>query len=89
MNETHILIRLLRVYIPRNWEFGSALAKLRILRGVRTPQTSPPLLYATGYQLRTNIVKDEKGDLVTDCMMYFGLVKEPFIISAVQDAWGE
>jgi hypothetical protein len=28
MNETHILIRLLRMYIPRNWEFGSALAKL-------------------------------------------------------------
>jgi hypothetical protein len=26
MNETHILIRLLRMYIPRNWEFGSALA---------------------------------------------------------------
>jgi hypothetical protein len=22
MNETHILIRLLRLYIPRNWEFG-------------------------------------------------------------------
>jgi hypothetical protein len=26
MNETHILIRLLRMYSPRNWEFGSALA---------------------------------------------------------------
>jgi hypothetical protein len=30
MNETHILIRLLWMYIPRNWEFGSALAKLGI-----------------------------------------------------------
>jgi hypothetical protein len=28
MNETHNLIRLLRVYIPRNWEFGSALANI-------------------------------------------------------------
>jgi hypothetical protein len=28
MNESHILIRLLRMYIPRNWELGSALAKL-------------------------------------------------------------
>jgi hypothetical protein len=28
MNETHILIRLLRMYIPRNWEFGSGLVKL-------------------------------------------------------------
>jgi hypothetical protein len=33
MNETHILIRLLRVYIPRNWEFGSALAKLQNFGG--------------------------------------------------------
>jgi hypothetical protein len=29
MNETRILIRLLRMYFPRNWEFGSALSKLR------------------------------------------------------------
>jgi hypothetical protein len=29
MNETHILIRLLRMYIPRNWEFSPALPKLR------------------------------------------------------------
>jgi hypothetical protein len=29
INETRILIRLLQMYIPRSWEFGSALAKLR------------------------------------------------------------
>jgi hypothetical protein len=29
MSETCILIRLLRMYFPRNWEFGSALSKLR------------------------------------------------------------
>jgi hypothetical protein len=29
MNETCTLIRLLRMYIPWNWEFGSAMAKLR------------------------------------------------------------
>jgi hypothetical protein len=29
MSETRILIRLLRMYFPRNWEFGSALSKLR------------------------------------------------------------
>jgi hypothetical protein len=33
MNETRILIRLLRMYIPRNWEFGSGLAKLGNFRG--------------------------------------------------------
>jgi hypothetical protein len=29
INETYILITLSRMYIPRNCEFGSALAKLR------------------------------------------------------------
>jgi hypothetical protein len=29
MSETRILIRLLRMYFPRNWEFSSALSKLR------------------------------------------------------------
>jgi hypothetical protein len=45
MNETRILIRLLSVYIPRNWEFGSALSKFRNFRGgFKTPQTpTPPL----------------------------------------------
>jgi hypothetical protein len=40
MNETNILIRLLRMYIPWNWEFGSALAKLKNFGGggVLTPK---------------------------------------------------
>jgi hypothetical protein len=29
MNETRILVGLLWMYIPRNWEIGSALAKLQ------------------------------------------------------------
>jgi hypothetical protein len=29
MSETNILIMLLRMYFPSNWEFGSALSKLR------------------------------------------------------------
>jgi hypothetical protein len=28
MNETHILIRLLQMYIPQNWEFSSALLRV-------------------------------------------------------------
>jgi hypothetical protein len=50
MNETHILIRLLRMYIPLNWEFGSALSKLQHFRGGEglTPQNPP--LYATEQQ---------------------------------------
>jgi hypothetical protein len=43
MNATHILIILLRIYIPRNYEFGSALAKLRNFGGgVLSPK--PPSL---------------------------------------------
>jgi hypothetical protein len=41
MNETHILIRLLWMYIPPNWEFGSALAKLRNFGGGLTPLGTP------------------------------------------------
>jgi hypothetical protein len=35
MIETRVLIRLLRMYVyfPRNWEFGSALSKLRNFGG--------------------------------------------------------
>jgi hypothetical protein len=44
MNETRIVIRLLRMYIPRNWEFGSALEKLRNFGGFEHPN---PLRYAT------------------------------------------
>jgi hypothetical protein len=33
MGETHILIRLLWIYFPLNWEFGSALSKLRNFGG--------------------------------------------------------
>jgi hypothetical protein len=47
MNEAHILIRLLWMYIPRNWEFGSALAKLRNFEGGLNPSTPSPLRYTT------------------------------------------
>jgi hypothetical protein len=42
MRETRILIRLLRMYFPRNREFGSALSKLRNFGGVR--ELNPPPL---------------------------------------------
>jgi hypothetical protein len=32
--ETRILITFLCMYIPRNWEFGSSLAKLREFGGI-------------------------------------------------------
>jgi hypothetical protein len=42
MREPRILIRLLRMYIPRNWEFGSALSKLRNFGEGLNPPTPPP-----------------------------------------------
>jgi hypothetical protein len=51
MNETRILIRLLRMYISRNWEFGSALSKRRNFGGVVEPLQPPPPRYATGGDL--------------------------------------
>jgi hypothetical protein len=41
MNETRILIRLLRMYFPQNWEFGSALSKLRDIGGGFEPPKLP------------------------------------------------
>jgi hypothetical protein len=43
MNETRILVRLLRMYFPRNWDFGSSLSKLRNFGG----GGEPPPRYAT------------------------------------------
>jgi hypothetical protein len=52
MSETRILIRLLQMDFPRNWEFGSALSKLRNFEGSLNspilPLPSPPPRYDTG-----------------------------------------
>jgi hypothetical protein len=42
MSETHILIGLLLMYFPLNWEFGSALSKLWNFGGGVNPQNLPP-----------------------------------------------
>jgi hypothetical protein len=49
MNETHILIRLLRMYIPRNWEFGPALEKLWNFWGGAVEPPPPIFRYATDF----------------------------------------
>jgi hypothetical protein len=51
MSETRLRIRLLRMYFPRNWAFGSALSKLWNFRGGGgrvEPPPKPPPRYATG-----------------------------------------
>jgi hypothetical protein len=42
MSETRILIRLLQMYIPRNWEFGQDFSKLQNFRGGFEPLKHPP-----------------------------------------------
>jgi hypothetical protein len=49
MSETRILIRLLRMYIPRNREFSSALAKLRNFGGGPQTPLGTPLLSSTDH----------------------------------------
>ena len=48
MSESRILVRLLRMYFPQSWEFGSALSKLRNFRGGGFEHPKPPPRYATG-----------------------------------------
>jgi hypothetical protein len=54
MSETCILIRLLRMCFPWNWEFGSALSKLRNFgEGGLNPQPPPPSVrFATCWDVR-------------------------------------
>jgi hypothetical protein len=48
MNKTHILITLLWMYIPRNWEFGSALQNFEISGWVvEPPSLGTPLICQT------------------------------------------
>ena len=42
MSESRILVRLLRMYFPRNWEFGSALSKLHNFEGGGFEPPNPP-----------------------------------------------
>jgi hypothetical protein len=42
MSETRILIRLLQMDIPQNWEFGPAFSKLRNFGGGLNPPNHPP-----------------------------------------------
>jgi hypothetical protein len=42
MSEPRILVRLLRMYCPWNWEFGSALSKFRNFGGFEPPNPPPP-----------------------------------------------
>jgi hypothetical protein len=60
MSETHILIRLLRMYFPRNREFGPTLSKVQNFRGGFEPPKPNPHQYTTGQQHSELIYLDIK-----------------------------
>jgi hypothetical protein len=61
MSETRILIRLLRMYFPRNWEFGSALSKLPNGGagggGTPPPLGTPLMLRTVDWELLTDVLR--------------------------------
>jgi hypothetical protein len=69
MSETRILIRLLWMYFPRNWEFGSASSKLRNFGGsgggvLTPPPSGTPLSLLEMYQMSctpTDILRGSGG----------------------------
>jgi hypothetical protein len=52
MSESRIIVRFLRMYFPRNWEFGSALSKLTTFGGGGVEPPNPPR-YATVFLFST------------------------------------
>jgi hypothetical protein len=70
MSGTRILIRVLRMYIPRNWEFGSAFSKLRNFGGGGVNSPTPPR-YATALTVVGN---------------YPNIRRVNFIITSVRDS---
>jgi hypothetical protein len=55
MSETHILIRLLRIYFPRISEFGTAS---EFPGGLHPPTPPPPPRYTTDKRRYSNLVTD-------------------------------
>jgi hypothetical protein len=82
MNETLILIRLLRMYIPRNWEFGSALANLGISGGGVEPPHS--LRYATGGEVHTGFWR---GNLMETDHLEDPSIDERIILGWILRLW--
>jgi hypothetical protein len=64
MNETRILITLLWMYIPRNWEFGSALSKRQNFGGVSTPP--PPVRHWSEVKLYMTYTDKVLSRMVVD-----------------------
>ena len=65
MSESFILVWLLRMYFPRNWEFGSALSKLRNFGGgLKTPTPLPPpsVRHCTKPGLRLSVTEYRGAD---------------------------
>jgi hypothetical protein len=96
MSESRILVRLLRMFFPRNYEFGSALSKLRNFpgrggRGGFEHSNPPPPRYATAlmytvrhvdkYKITFKIVINRTNEILQHIVVSSGL-SGPGIIDA-------
>jgi len=54
MSESRILVRLLRMYFPRNWELDSALSKLRNFRGGSWTKLPPSVRHWPDLAVKTS-----------------------------------
>jgi hypothetical protein len=72
---SNYLIRLLRMYIPRNWEFGSALAKRRISGGLipLNPLGTPLVVYSAVANVAGCLaIRALHSSVVTECDVVMG-----------------
>jgi hypothetical protein len=77
MSETRILIRLLQIHFPRNWEFGSALSKLRNFLGRGGLKHPPPLVLRCIWRYKT-WATDSIVKLTSDFIRAQKYVDSPF-----------
>jgi hypothetical protein len=64
MSETSILVWLLRMYFPRNWEFASDLSNIRNLGGFNSPTPPPPVRHC-----HVGMLVLKKGNVTGDSLI--------------------
>ena len=79
ISESRILVRLLRMYFPRNWEFGSALSKLRNFgEGFEPP--NPP---SVRHWCRVVSCRVVLCRVVSCCVVWYCVVSCPVVLCRV------
>jgi hypothetical protein len=72
------------MYFPRNWEFGSALSKLRNFEGGLNPPNTPPWYAAALTQHESRIINVK--NMYIDSHKYYRVNKKKMYIKNVFNA---